>query len=177
MKLAERETQLSVCPRSLMRALRSGPWDRGRVLGVPLGVLVLTLVGFFGSRSPATPTPSSSVSRAGFRAVVPSEPGAGTLRGHVSWQDPNGDEKPMSNRQLFLKGVEGRVLNKLYEVRIDHAGHYRFSGVTPGHYLLTNRILGSPTWRLKVLVETGSARAVDLSQENSLRSRDDFPRG
>ena len=82
----------------------------------------------------------------------------------------------MVNRQLFLKGIEGPGSNKLYEVRVDHLGGYRFSGIAPGSYLLTNRILGPPTWRLKVLVEAGRERTVDLSQENSLRVRDDSPR-
>lgn len=144
---------------------------------MPIGVLVLALVGLYGSRSPATSIPSSSVLRGSFLAVAPSEPETGTLRGQVSWQDPNGNEKPVSSRQLFLKGIEGRVLDKLYEVPIDLAGHYRFSGVTPGGYLLTNRLLGPPTWRLKVRVEAGRERSLDLSQENSLRVRDDFPRG
>ena len=101
---------------------------------------------------------------------------AGSLSGYVRWGNSNG-EKPMARQQLFLKGVEGASLDRFYEVRADSAGHYRFAGIEPGTYVLTNRVAGPPIWRLRVVVEAEKENEINLSPQNSVKVRDDFPNG
>jgi len=100
---------------------------------------------------------------------------AGSLSGSVRWGRSKG-EKPMARQQLFLKGFEGSSLGQIYEVHTDSAGHYRFIGITPGTYALTNRIDGPPIWRLKVVVEAEKVKEMNLSPQNSVNARDDYPR-
>lgn len=100
----------------------------------------------------------------------------GSLSGYVRWGNSRG-EKPMARQQLFLKGVEGPSRDRFYEVRADSAGHYRFAGIEPGTYVLTNRVAGPPTWRLRVVVEAETEKEINLSAQNSVEVRDDFPKG
>jgi hypothetical protein len=41
--------------------------------------------------------------------------------------------------------------------------------------MLTDRIAGETTWRLRVKLEPGEIASLDLGQANSTRVRDDFP--
>jgi hypothetical protein len=41
--------------------------------------------------------------------------------------------------------------------------------------MLTNRIAGEPTWRLRVQLEPGQVATLDLGESNNAKVRDDFP--
>jgi hypothetical protein len=41
--------------------------------------------------------------------------------------------------------------------------------------MLTNKVAGSPTWRLRVKLAPGEITSLDLGEDNSARVRDDFP--
>lgn len=151
---------------------------------------IIITVGFLGLAGlfPVTGGSLASSSDHQTHAAVLAEPGpelvrtklfitesaVGSLSGYVRWGNSNG-EKPMARQQLFLKGVEGSSLGRFYEVHADSAGHYRFLGIAPGTYALTNRSDGQPNWRLKVVVEAEKAKEINLSPQNSMKVRDDFP--
>jgi hypothetical protein len=100
----------------------------------------------------------------------------GGVAGKVLWEEEGGI-KPLARQQLFLKGVAGRAGEKeAYHItRADAQGNYTFTGLLPGSYMLTNRIAGTPIWRLKVTLEPGQQRSLDLTVRNSIKTRDDFP--
>jgi tetratricopeptide (TPR) repeat protein len=120
------------------------------------------------SRQATTAAPESS---------PPSEQGLGELTGRVAWEE-DGNIKPLVRQQLFLKGVAGPAGEKeAYHItRSDGQGMYKFTGLLPGSYMLTNRVAGAPIWRLKVVVEPGQRLALDLTAQNSVKTRDDFPK-
>jgi hypothetical protein len=94
----------------------------------------------------------------------------------VSW-DEGGSVKPLPRQQLFLKGIAGAAGEReaYYVTRSDQEGRYRFTDVIPGAYLLTNRVAGAPTWRLKVTLDPGQVLVLDMTSRNSVNTRDDFP--
>ena len=102
--------------------------------------------------------------------------GDSTVRGVVTWSEGGGAAAPRSRQQLFLKGLRGTPNQALQFVRrSDESGSYVFKNVPAGTYKLTDVIGGQPKWRLKVVVEPGQETAIDLSPENGLPARDDFP--
>jgi hypothetical protein len=97
------------------------------------------------------------------------------VRGQVVW---NEGPPPVSltRLQLFLKGLDKTPTKDVHMVlRTDEDGRFEFKNVVPGTYKLTNRIAGEPLWRVKVEVPPGQTTSIDLTPQNSLRVRDDFP--
>ena len=103
------------------------------------------------------------------------ERGDNVVRGRLTWPDGEPPVK-LTRLQLFLKGLGGTPTENVYLVlRTDEEARFEFKNVPPGEYKLTNRIAGEPVWRLRVKVAEGEDASVDLSPQNSLRARDDFP--
>jgi hypothetical protein len=102
--------------------------------------------------------------------------GDGSLGGRVVWT--RSGEPPVDPRrlQLHLIGLPGSpTAQQRYVLRTDETGRFQFRRVVAGPYRLTNRVAGPPTWRLKVDVPSGRELALDLTPENSVPARDDFP--
>lgn len=101
--------------------------------------------------------------------------GDSTVTGRVSWTD---GEPPMklTRLQLFLKGVRGTPNQEFHMVvRTDEDGRYTFRSVPAGTYKVTDRIAGEAHWRLRVSVAAGQQATQDLTSQNTVRIRDDFP--
>jgi hypothetical protein len=62
-----------------------------------------------------------------------------------------------------------------YQRRTDEEGRFRFAGVPPGTYKISDRMSGPPTWRLRVEAKPGQLVLLDLGPDNSTRVRDDYP--
>ena len=105
------------------------------------------------------------------------DPTLGELAGTVLWEDA-GRIKPLARQQLFLKGMTGLAGEKeaFHITRADMQGNYSFTGLLPGSYVLTNRMAGPPIWRLKIELAPGQRQSLDLSAQNSTKTRDDFPK-
>jgi hypothetical protein len=110
-------------------------------------------------------------------AAVPEQstetmPGASGVKGQVLW----GDGRPPARVQLFLKGVPNSPnANEQWVLRTDDNGRFEFKRIPPGTYMLTNKVAGSPTWRLRVKLAPGEITSLDLREDNSAKVRDDFP--
>jgi hypothetical protein len=86
------------------------------------------------------------------------------------------DGRPLTRRLIFLKGLPGTPTQQEYHsLRSDEQGRYRFVGVPPGDYMLTDTVAAPPTWRLRVTLKKGDQLALDLTPDNSTSSRNDFP--
>jgi Carboxypeptidase regulatory-like domain len=83
------------------------------------------------------------------------------------------DGAPQERMQLFLMEHPSRI--KYFRLRTDEQGHFRFEGIPPGTYKLTERAAGYPIWRLRVDLTPGQDVVLDLSAANSTKVRDDFP--
>jgi tetratricopeptide (TPR) repeat protein len=102
-------------------------------------------------------------------------PGSASLEGQALTVVDNFGTRPRKRLQLFLIGrPDGPTADEFHQARTDEEGRFRFAGVVPGLYKLSDRVAGQPLWRLRVEVKPG---AVDLglSPENGLPGRDDFP--
>ena len=112
------------------------------------------------SSEPATPDPDR---------------GASIVRGQVSWNDGEPPVK-LTRLQIYLKGLRDTPNQDFQMVlRTDEEGRFEFKNVPAGTYQLTNRIAGEPVWRLRVQVAQGQTSSLELTPQNSLRVRDDFP--
>jgi hypothetical protein len=86
------------------------------------------------------------------------------------------DGQPLKRHLILLKGVPGTPTQQEYHsLRSDQDGRYRFDNVPPGDYMLTDTVGAPPTWRLRVTLKRGDQLALDLTPDNSTRSRNDFP--
>ena len=114
------------------------------------------------------------------RPVEPREPvdvvteeiaGDGAIGGWVVWA-----EGPTDQVKLVLRGAPETPQTHLQWIaRTDADGRFDFTGIPAGSYVLTNRVWGSPTWRLAVSVRAGERVSLDLSETNATLVRDDFP--
>jgi tetratricopeptide (TPR) repeat protein len=103
------------------------------------------------------------------RAETPSDSG---LQGRVVWAG----ERSTARVQLFLKGAPKSPNGELqWVLRTDEDGRFEFKRIPPGTYMLTDKVAGERTWRLRVRLEPGEVTSLDLSESNSARVRDDFP--
>lgn len=103
------------------------------------------------------------------------DPKRGAVSGTVI-REPDGSLRPQAFFRLFLKGLKGTPgENEYYRVETNQEGAYRITDIVPGDYMLTDRVAGSPTWRLKVTLKAGEAVTLDLTPDNSVPKRDDFP--
>jgi hypothetical protein len=99
-------------------------------------------------------------------------PGDSGLSGRVLWADG----KPTARVQLFLKGApQGPLEHLQWVLRTDDEGRFEFQRIPAGTYMLTNRLAGTPIWRLRVRLTPGGITTLELSEANSARIRDDFP--
>jgi hypothetical protein len=97
--------------------------------------------------------------------------GDSVVRGVVTWT-----EGPIKRQQLILKGIRGTPNQHLqYVERSNEKGSYAFTKIPAGTYKLSGVIGGKATWRLKVTLEPGQETTIDLSPDNGLPARDDFP--
>ena len=80
---------------------------------------------------------------------------------------------PMKRLQLFL--IEQPSREHYYHLRTDEEGRFRFPAVAPGIYQFSDRIAGSPTWRLRVEAKPGQSVFLDLGPDNIAKIRDDYP--
>jgi tetratricopeptide (TPR) repeat protein len=102
----------------------------------------------------------------------------GAVRGVVLWRQDGFSPSPVSRAQLFLKGLHNTPTGKFYRrIRSDRDGTYEFKDVPPGSYSLSDAIGVGARWRLKVKIEPGQEIALDLTPDNGLPGRDDFPNG
>jgi hypothetical protein len=84
--------------------------------------------------------------------------------------------EPMRRLQLFLVGQpDSPTKEERYNLRTGEDGSFKFPNVVPGPYMLTNRVAGLPTWRLRVELKPAEEKQLDLTSGNSTSVRDDFP--
>lgn len=117
------------------------------------------------ARQAETPTAPSG-------RITEETPGDSGLEGRVVWADG----RPTAREQLFLKGAPKSPNETLqWVMRTDDSGRFEFKRIPAGAYMLTNRIAGEPTWRLRVQLAPGETATLDLGEANSAKVRDDFP--
>jgi hypothetical protein len=105
---------------------------------------------------------------------VLSEEAAGDsgLQGRVVWAG----ERSTARVQLFLKGApKSPNAERQWVLRTDESGRFEFTRIPPGTYMLTDKVAGERTWRLRVRLEPGQVTSLDLGEGNNARVRDDFP--
>jgi tetratricopeptide (TPR) repeat protein len=104
--------------------------------------------------------------------ITEETPGDSGLQGRVVWADG----RPPAREQLFLKGAPKSPNETLqWVMRTDDVGRFEFKRIPAGAYMLTNRIAGEPTWRLRVQLAPGEITTLDLGEANNAKVRDDFP--
>ena len=86
-----------------------------------------------------------------------------------------GVARPLARHKISLKGMKAPVLETGYDVRTDFEGRFRFDDVPPGEYMLTDSLSGQTRWRLRLTLTRGERATLDLTPDNSTRTRDDFP--
>jgi hypothetical protein len=123
-------------------------------------------------------TEAGVLARAVETPVVPSTeiteetPGTSGVQGRVVWADG----RPPARLQIFLKGTPKTGNAGLqWVMRTDDSGWFEFKRIPAGTYMLTDRVAGEPTWRLRVPLAAGAIATIDLGEANSARIRDDFP--
>lgn len=113
------------------------------------------------------------------KPAVDDEPrvtGAASLEGQALATDAGHAGGPLARRMIILYGLPGAPTNdQRYQARTDENGRFRFTGLMPGPYMLTDAVAGPRNWRLRVEVAAGQALTLDLSPANSVKVRDDFP--
>lgn len=103
-------------------------------------------------------------------------PGSGSVEGQALAAADGFGTITRRRLQLFLVGrPTGATAEEFYETRTDVEGHFRFRGVAPGSYKLSDRVAGRPLWRLRVDVRSDERADLDLVPGNALPARDDFP--
>jgi len=103
-------------------------------------------------------------------------PGNASLEGHAVFAENGKPPQPMQRLQLFLVGQPNSATKlERYNLRTDEHGNFKFPDVVPGPYKLTNRVAGRPIWRLRVEFKSSEVKVLELTPDNSVDSRDDFP--
>ena len=99
------------------------------------------------------------------------------VHGRVVWNEGQGAE-PLKRYQihLYALGDDGKSKGISFRVRTDRDGNYRFEKIPPGTYKMTDNNVGDPKWRLKVELKQGEDAVIDLGPDNSVKTRDDFPK-
>ena len=138
---------------------------------------------------PGSPEASESrqwLARAGLLPRGPSAPvgstqaerqvGHAVLTGRALFAENGGKAEPMRRLQLFLVGQpDSPTKEERYNLRTAEDGSFTFPSVVPGSYMITNRVAGQPIWRLRVELQPGEEKQLDLMNDNSVAARDDFP--
>jgi hypothetical protein len=103
-------------------------------------------------------------------------PGHAALTGRALFAENGGKAQPMRRLQLFLVGQpDSPTKEERYNLRTNEDGSFVFPDVEPGPYMITNRVAGQPIWRLRVELKPTEERQLDLTPDNSVAVRDDFP--
>src|SRR6185436_9511524 len=124
----------------------------------------LTAAGVLARRTEIATAPSDQITE--------ETPGNSGVEGRVVWADG----QPTARVQIFLKGAPKSPNAGLqWVMRTDDSGRFEFKRIPAGTYMLTNRIAGEPTWRLRVQLAPGDITTLDLGEANSAKLRDDFP--
>jgi hypothetical protein len=99
------------------------------------------------------------------------------LHGRVVWNEGRGPE-PLKRLQihLYALGDDGKSKGISFRARTDYDGNYHFEKIPAGTYKMTDNNVGEPRWRLKVEIKQGDNALIDLGPDNSVKTRDDFPR-
>lgn len=122
------------------------------------------------ARAGALPRPPASTAQEAPRD------GQASLSGRAVFAEGNEAPKPVGRLLLLLVGQPDSPASEArYRLRTDEDGRFRFEGVVPGTYMLTNRLAGQPIWRLRVDLGRGDTAVLDLGPSNSVQVRDDFP--
>ena len=101
-------------------------------------------------------------------------PGDSRVHGQVVWGESA--PAPLPRYQVFLMGLRDTPTKEFFRVlRTDAGGNYAFAKVPAGSYKLTDTIGPDPKWRMKVTVEQAQDLSIDLTPDNSVKRRDDFP--
>jgi hypothetical protein len=132
--------------------------------------------------TPAAPAPATS------RATPDGQPtsatespwgehtGTARVRGTLSWEGGPESPSPAHRPQLSLRGLLGTATQDIdYRVRTNEQGEFVFDRIKGGEYMLRDVVLAGPHWRLRVDVKDGEDLTLDLSLDNSMKVRDDFP--
>lgn len=102
--------------------------------------------------------------------------GTSGVHGRVVWDEGQGP-MPLKRFQVHLYAMAGGVSKGMsFHVRTDQDGQYTFPRIPPGTYKLTDTNVVTPKWRMKIEVKEGEHLQVDLTPQNSVKTRDDFPR-
>jgi hypothetical protein len=173
----------------LYPTLPSLTWST-RLIGA---ISVLLLVGCQGStpapppprvslpagNAPVAKQPQSAVERAiEYSAEHPWGADTGTVRlsGTMRWANASEPPAPLARRLLVLRGLPDTPTAGLYyRIRADDEGRYLFDRVKSGEFMLSDYLGGAPHWQLRVELHDGEAMVLDLTPENGIRVRDDFP--
>lgn len=117
---------------------------------------------------------ASAAARPG-AAAVPDDAQAG-ISGRVIWGEPGQAPGPQARLQVHLVGLANTPTRReRYTVRTDEQGRFHFKSVVAGPYKLTNVIAGPPIWRLRIELKAGGETSLDLTPDNTVKARDDFP--
>jgi hypothetical protein len=109
-------------------------------------------------------------------AAVVAEPGAAAVAGTVLAGQPGRPGHARDRQIVLLQGLPGKATAGLfYRARTDEHGRYEFTRLVPGPYKLTDVLAGKPTWRVKVVVDPARPTIQDLTPDNTVELRDDFP--
>lgn len=104
--------------------------------------------------------------------------GDSAVHGIALWAPPGQPPAPMGRYQLFLSGLRDTPTKAFFRVlRTETSGNYEFTKLPAGSYKLSDTIGPDPKWRLKVTLEPGQDLLLDLTPDNSVQRRDDFPDG
>jgi hypothetical protein len=158
-------------------AIREFRWVLANAPGTPEAQAARNWLIAAGVLQEGETTASGSSSEGDTGAAKDPDRGDSFVRGQVTWTE---GQPPISltRLQLFLKGMDKTPTKDVHMVmRTDEDGRFEFKNVPAGTYKLTNRIAGEPLWRVKVEVTPGQTASIDLTAQNSLRVRDDFPDG
>lgn len=103
-------------------------------------------------------------------------PLAAAVAGRAMASDPGQGTRPLGRLQLHLTGLAGTPTEGVnHVIRADEEGRFAFRGLPAGPYRLTDRVAGTPRWRLRVDLEPGQELVMDLTPANGVGVRDDFP--
>ena len=102
--------------------------------------------------------------------------GGGAVSGMVTWGLPGDPRQPRDRQLVLLQGIPGTPTKDLfYRTRTDGQGRYEFTRIVPGPYKVTDAIAGPVTWRVKIVVDPAQPTVLDLTPDNTVERRDDFP--
>jgi len=124
---------------------------------------------------------SRSAARAGAAvadtAVRDERVGDSGVHGRIVWDEGQGTQ-PLKRAQIHLYALEedGTSKRMSFHVRSDREGNYKFERIPAGTYKMTDDNVGTPKWRLKVVLRPGEDALIELGPDNSLKTRDDFPK-